>query len=72
MSSSSSSSSSSYTAPLVPLPINTDLPPNLTFLSNPISYYLNAEPPYNNVMMGALVFTPPFLTPRLLLLQTGT
>ena len=63
---------SSSTLPLLPLPISTNLPPNLTFLSNPISYYLNADPPYNNVKMGALVFTPPFLTPQLLLLQRGT
>ena len=61
-----------YTAPLVPSPISIDLPPTLTFLSNPISYYFNADPPYNNVAMGALLFTPPLLTPRLLLLQQGT
>ena len=61
-----------YTAPLLPPPIITiDLPPTLTFLSNPISYYFNAAPPYNNVALGTLLFTPPPQTPRLLLLQRG-
>lgn len=65
---------SSYHVPLplplpLPLPINTELPLALTFLSNPISYYFNAAPPYNNVTLGALLFTPPPHSPRLLLLQ---
>ena len=62
---------SSY-APLVPSPISTDLSPTLAFLSNSIYYYFNADPPYNNVIMGALLFTPTLLSPRLLLLQRGT
>lgn len=62
---------SPYTAPLVPSPISTDLPPTLTFLSNPIASYFNAAPPYNNVTLGALLFTLPPRTPRLLLLQRG-
>ncbi|KAL9068449.1 MAG: hypothetical protein Q9161_006200 [Pseudevernia consocians] len=52
-----------------PAIITTDLPPTLTFLSNPISCYFNAAPPYNNVALGTLLFTPPRQTPRLLLLQ---
>ena len=57
---------------LMPSPIDTVLPPTLTFLSNPISYYFAAAPPYNNVVLGALLFTPPVhCTPRLLLLQKG-
>lgn len=51
------------------LPISTELPPTLTFLSNPIFYYFNAAPPYNNVALGALLFTPAPQSPRLLLLQ---
>lgn len=62
---------SSYTASLLPSPISTDLPPTLTFLSNPISYYFNAAPPYNNVALGAILFTTTPQAPRLLLLQRG-
>lgn len=62
---------SSYTAPVVTSPISTELPPTLAFLSNPISHYLNAAPPYNNVTLGALLFSPPPHVPRLLLLQKG-
>ena len=64
--------SSYYHVPLplpLPVPINTELPLALTFLSNPISYYFNAAPPYNNVTLGVLLFTPPPHSPRLLLLQ---
>ena len=62
----------SYTAlPMPPAIITTDLPPTLTFLSNPISCYFNAAPPYDNVALGTLLFTPPRQTPRLLLLQRG-
>ena len=60
---------SSHIASLVPSPIITDLPPTLSFLSNPISEYYNAAPPYNNAALGALLFTPPLHAPRLLLLQ---
>ena len=62
---------SSYAASLVPSPISANLPPNLTFLSNPISYYFNAAPPYNNVALGAILFTTSPQEPRLLLLQRG-
>ena len=62
---------SSHVVSLVPSPIIIDLPPTLSFLSNPISDYYNAAPPYNNVALGALLFTPPLHVPRLLLLQRG-
>lgn len=51
------------------LPVISELPPLLTFLANPISSYFNANPPYNNVILDILIFTPPPQPPRLLLLQ---
>ena len=50
-------------------PITTELPSELAFLANHISMYFNADPPFNNASLGALIFTPPPHTPRLLLIQ---
>ena len=57
----------SYTA--TSLPIETELPPAVSFLASPIYYYFNAGPPYNNVALEALIFSPPPRPPRILLLQ---
>lgn len=50
-------------------PIATELPSELAFLANHISTYFNSNPPYNQATLGALIFTPPPQTPRLLLVQ---
>ena len=42
---------------------------SLSFLTSPIANYFNSVPPYNNVMLEALIITPPPNPPRLLLLQ---
>lgn len=55
----------------IQLPIQTELPPALHYLANPVSSYLNAYPPYNNIALGALIFTPPPWPPRILLLQNA-
>ena len=54
---------------IIPSPVERQLPPGLIFLANPISSYFNANPPYNNVILEALIFTPPPQPPRILLLQ---
>lgn len=51
------------------LSIETGFPPTLGFLATSISGYFNAHPPYNNVTLEALIFTPPPEPPRILLLQ---
>ena len=43
--------------------------PSLSYLASPIAEYFYAAPPYNNVTLEALIFTPPPQPPRLLLLQ---
>ena len=48
---------------------STQLPHDLIFLANPISSYFSANPPYNNVILQALIFTPPPQPPHILLLQ---
>lgn len=62
----------SSSPPLIPWPINSELPTELAFLANHISNYFNAKAPYNNASLGALIFTPPPQRPRLLLVQNST
>lgn len=50
-------------------PIDSQLPSEIAFLANPISSYFNANPPYNNASLGALIFSPLLQPPSLLLVQ---
>ena len=50
-------------------PIHSQLPSEIAFLANPISSYFNADPPYNNASLGALIFSPVLQPPSLLLVQ---
>ena len=50
-------------------PIATELPSELAFLANHISTYFSASPPYNQASLGALIFSSPPQTLRLLLIQ---